>query len=55
MTTKSASAYALRPSRVAVRSSGFSARYLSMYSSWMGDCRRESISTFSGMTSTAVT
>ena len=55
MITKSASAYALSPSSVAVRSSSFSAKYLSMHSSWIGLIRLLIFSTFSGMMSTAVT
>ena len=55
MTTISASRYAASASSVAVRFSSFSAKYFSMYSSCMGDCRRLIISTFSGMMSTAST
>ena len=38
-----------------MRSRFFSARYFSMYSSWMGDFRWFTMSTFSGMISTAIT
>lgn len=54
ITTKSAALYAFSASSVAVKSKFFSARYFSIYSSWIGDLSLFISSTFSGMISTAL-
>lgn len=55
MTTKSAFLYASSALSVAVRFNCFSARYFSIYSSYMGDIRLLIFSTFSGIMSTTTT